>query len=568
MIDFKKTNRNLAWTTIISVLWGSFNLAQSANRPVEFGQVGIRTEQISEYLVRAVKDSLKVSPALETIPLQIPEISQELILPANKAMTLQALGAKDKIVFSAKDTLAQFPLNANDVTVKFSQKGNTITFKGQLTLRSLDISLPTAKILIPQGLFNSALILEARDNRITTSPNSIPLVFEVEGTALFAKGMVTPELTLFNSNIANSRVKIAAQFGKLYANGKELEITIGSSNARNGSITIDEESIRKELQNLATQLIPSIQRNISITLSEQVFEKAKSLKPTLLTFDVSDQDIAKMADRPEIQQLTKGLGLKITPNQISVSNDSNLVTSNIQTQISWNGIPVQASLMNSPSTLSVSSIKGSNLVNVLIRENGYQEIINNPDLQKRIAALIQKNMKKPGVKVGAAGLKFHAVPGEAAVAIVLNLEIDIGHTLKSSNSWSKKARRRLGNWIETHFGSGEFVKVPIEMWVTVDSLTYPAGSDQGFIKLKVDYPFRKPTFRNTFHYPSNLSDMVGFVRSDFFVSLEEDIREDIPEVIVANIPRAISAFGSEFQLSTLKFNPDATIQIGIKSLQE
>jgi hypothetical protein len=166
----------------------------------------------------------------------------------------------------------------------------------------------------------------------------------------------------------------------------------------------------------------------------------------------------------------------------------------------------------------------------LVPENTLQELLSTPGIQDRLQSLMVDPESNPGVGILPQGIQIRLLHELRAISILLPLEIDLIRTIGAGAPLGERLRISFGDWIESWFGSGSTVKVPVEI------LLYPQVTDgspllRARIPFSADGEYSAPEHCPAEICPSNVERMSRRVRKSLMRSLYSRFRESVPETI-------------------------------------
>lgn len=188
---------------------------------------------------------------------------------------------------------------------------------------------------------------------------------------------------------------------------------------------------------------------------------------------------------------------------------------------------------------------------ILIPESSLQHLIRVPEIQDRLQISVNDPKSSSGVSVLPAGIQLRLLHELQALSSILPLEIDLIRTVNAGSHLGERLRITLGDWIESWFGSGKSVRVPVEI------LMFPRINEET-LTLTTRIPFTAageylpPEHCAPELCPSNVDQMSRRVRRELMRTLHSRFSEQVPEVI--QLPVGI--------VKTLKITPENALWLG------
>jgi hypothetical protein len=528
---------------------------------------------IERFIRQAIAAKLDGDARGAKIEFQAKAVHQEIRIPEeNVALreVLLALGIKKtfQAQLSPIDVGFSLPTSGLDLKLRQSKTGIfDVVAKWKITTLSAKSRL--LSIHVPKGLFDRDFNIDSKPVKITFAPKSKPILVELKLQVRLADTGTKVKLVALKTNIndANPAVHPAFDFqiGQLTIGGQPLVLEIES----NGRILrAEEKEIREQLETLEPQFTATLRRDMEEQLTKYFEDLADTFaKSPPFKIKVSTNKLLQNLDEHSaVNDLLKGIEADFIFSSLDYLAQLNLFTAKIASHICFD----QQCLFNlDTSPISQEDLKPlsqTKEVGMLIYESWLQRVVNSDPFQTRIRKYYDTQVHTPGVDIGKAGVKLHLNPTTKSIDAVFNLSIDIKKTALSKDAntrWKKfiaRSKKNLGDLMETFFGTGKRVIIPVEVHLVFQG--YQKGKDEKGepvtnLVFKSELPFHPDgTVTNTYHYPSNISELTKVVRSEFMTEIAESIKDLVPPKIEIPVPAVIPAMGVKLPLKKVLVSPN------------
>jgi hypothetical protein len=461
---------------------------------------------------------------------RIPETLQ-LVLPR---LEFEVPAGKVPLRVSARSTRMDFRVPAGPLTLRVLEQDSRrmlLELRGKIT--RMECGIDGIELSAPKGIL---------DRPFSLSMDSAGISLRGADAALRLHALL--EITLQPEGL-RSQVRNASLAFPV-SPGTEPVVALGR-------IRVDGEDLR-----------PSLLRELLVAMAPRIFRAQQARLEAHLAKRLGDTLQKKLdsVQHPfpvDLSRWIPGLELHNAVRRFPVSRteEGRALQASLMTTASLEGRRIADAHGNAPSSADDQDEGTPERVplpleaGVLIPERFIQSLVILPELQRRIAALLIDANDHPGVSVLPAGIRVRMIHELQAASLLLPLEIDLIRTLNERSSPGERLRITLGDWIESWFGSGRSVHIPVEI------LVLPRLSE-GRLRLDLRLPFnaageyRAPEHCAPEICPSNVERMSRRVRRGLMRTLHARFREEVPETV--DLPAGI--------LKTIKITEKNSIWLG------
>ena len=547
----------------------SLPAAHAENAAILSGNAILPPQTIERIIRSAIAYRLKGDIKGSGIHFKTEGVDQEIEIkqPSEQLKQIMfVLGLKSplNIVLPPIDVGLTLPSDGLSLSVK-STGPNHFNVKATWSISALSAEAKYLKIKVPKGIFDQAFEIVSGPLEISLAPGSPGVQIELLLTADLLEKGTEIHLQRLTTNLDNTNgPALSMKLGVLLVNGKPLEVQI-SSNGQ--TITADEPSIRKEFQSIE----PNITRAINTRLTSVIEEHFKTLTkdmenspPLKLSLDANKilekatgQSTNKTTDQPVLKELFHDMNIDFMFSYLQALEHSTLFSAQLTSHVCFNQVCLEDTRTPSPiNSTDLKSMQSNDDIGILIYESWLQTIMHSDPFETRFKAYFLSQQNNKGTWLGDAGVRVHFKPEQDAIAVVLNLEIDIKKTGKEGSPWYKKLNLLLGDAIERYFGSGKLVKLPVEITARIQSIE-KLPDDTYALHVSTELPFKDDLkILNTFHYPCNVDDMTGLVRKTFLNQVKEDISALVPPQLTIPLGESLDYDGMNFSIRGVKITPN------------
>jgi hypothetical protein len=483
-------------------------------------------------LIALLPDSAPAQSAPPPIALVSPSFLSDL-LPESFTIGLSAtqteVPTSDGSLFvRSSDAKIRFALLSSKEGPRIGESSPHLVFlewKG--TLKDVDCEIPQLELSFQSGI-NSVRMERVR---VQFPGSHTPILFQAQIQARVASDGLSLDVDEIEIRFPRSKGSDPLlEVGRLLLDGKPLH---------------PENEIRKILIRSAIGLFRKHQ--------EKIEKKVASLTLNTLKERLSSFKKTYRLEAPASENPLRGFSLEWIPNQFHLGNPNTLLSSLLPvltipdlhgstSRIAWE--PSLPPLLSEVPPLPPRS------AGFLLPEGVLQKLLAAPEVQERIRMSLVAPETSPGVSILPHGVQIRLLHEEQAVSVLIPLEIDLIRTLAPTSPPRERFRIALGDWIESWFGSGKTVKVPVEIQLL-------PNLHEKQITLHVRLPFSaEGDYRAPGHCapeicPSNVERMSKRVRRILMRRLFLRFSEQIPTMI--RVPAG--------PLKNLKITPNSSLFI-------
>ncbi|NDG85731.1 MAG: hypothetical protein EBX52_11945, partial [Proteobacteria bacterium] len=417
-------------------------------------------------------------------------------------------------------------------------------------------------VKVPKGFFDRAFTIESSPIRLGLKPGSRPIELQVRLMLDLTDDGTRISITGYHTNLkGRSSPSFFLTLGRLTLDGEPLRLEIGSNGE---SIVATEERIREQFQQATPQIIRSLMDRLTLAIHQSVLELARKIEeqPPLRLTLLSNDHLINSGLGQNLKDFLSGIQTDLMFNHLQYLDDAKLFSAQIAARFCFDGSCLLS--MSTPSRINQNDLvwmAPSDNVGVVFYESIFQDLIHSDSVQTRIRKLYKVSGPSPGVDIAPAGVKVRFNPRENAVSAILNLEIDIAKTVNSNSSFGDRISRELGDIIETIFGSGSTVKIPLEITFKVEGVT-PTADGGSNLTIRSVLPFTSDgTYIPPANCPkgwcqSNVGSMTAFVRKSLMKSVHEEFKKIVKSRIIIPVNRDMAVRDFSFTPKTVKVTPN------------
>ncbi len=570
-------NKRLIFTILASCIPG---LAYSS--PVPIGNALLKPAALEKLvrvaLVKALQHDPKIFPNTaqptlknDLISFQTTEGIEQSVEIIQKqggieSEILKTLGVQDSVTFSVSPPQISFTLPTSDLKAEIKNTANNkFLINAKWSIANPTVKVPSIEIKVPKGVFDRPFTINSTPVNVSLTPRSAPILVEATAIAEATQEGTKIHLQSVKTNlIDNVHPDFQILFGPLTVEGKPLTLEVISNGH---SLKTTEAKVRATLQQIGPSVAKTIREKLASGLQDQITAQVKALdekEPISYRFN-TDSLLESMNLKPEVRALIRGIDFNANLSFLQSIKSPTLISAQMTSNTCFDGSCVSDVEFPSPiGTTDLGKMGANDDAGVIIYESALQAIFHSQALQARIRNYYNEVASAPGVNLAPAGVKLYLNPNQNSVLAVLNLEIDIGKT-KKDGCWDG-FKKNFGDWIETWFGSGKFVKIPVEINLILNGLQKDMFGRQ-VLMVTSSLPFHSDgTFSNSgrcpnYECPSNVSEMRSSVRTSFLASVEKQIREALPATIAIPIDQSVEMSGITIAPKTFQITPNHGVLI-------
>lgn len=528
--------------------------AQAELKSYFTGNAVAKPEAIEKIVRMSIADVLNGRFSGANLSFATQKVDESIAIPdpsTNLRDILNVLGIQNQVRINLSPIQADFtlPNSALNITIK-KIKPNRFQVCAKWVITKLTAASPKLALQVPKGVFERGFEIVSSPVQIGLAPKSKPITIDLDLITELTDQGTKIRLVDFKTNI-NEKSASGPQFfiklGKLTVEGRPLEIEIMSNGQR---LVADEATIRSEFQTMEASLIQNIRQNLQAVIEkhfQSISESIEKAPPIKVAVD-STELMHKVEDKPELKKLLNGVSVDFFVSYLQYIEKYKLFTAQVSSTVCIDKLCLldlaKKNLVTIDDLKSVSTTNDD--IAVLVYESWLQNLIHSDLFQKRIREIL-KSSDLAGINLSKDGVKIHLNPTTNSVVLVANVEIDIKKTSKSGSALGQRMRRRFGDWMESWFGSGKLVKIPVEVTGKIKDIRVDADGVSNLV-IATELPFKDGKLKNTYKYPSNAADMTSMVRNDLFDSLKEELASAIPAELVIPLGKSIDIKHFSFKL--------------------
>jgi hypothetical protein len=505
---------------------------------------------------------LEVSTEAYQQTIELPHPSPEL------KEILDILGVQNHLDVAINPVKATFQLPASTLNVGVIQKGsNRFEVTAGWKIIALSARTDRLSLKIPKGFFDRDFSIESSPITLGLKRDSRPIDLQIKLLLDLTDEGTRIQITGYRTNLKDrSAPQFFLSLGKLTVEGEPLELEFQSNGQ---SLIAKEATIRKQFQEMTPEIIQTLRTQLISAIHENVQSLAKKIEeqPPLKLTLLSDELLRDSNLSGSFKDFLSGIQTDLMFNHLQYVDSSRLFSAQLAARFCIDGACMMTSSTPSPvGETDLLSMAPSDNVGVVFYESTFQDLVHSEAIQSRIRKLYQAAGPSPGVDLSSAGVKVRFDPKSNAVSAILNLKIDIAKTIRSNSSFGDRISLELGDLIETLFGSGSSVKIPLEIKIKIDSITPAPG---GGMQLTA-HPILPFTSSGLYLPPancppgwcqSNVSSMTSFVRESFMKSVHAEFKKILPEKLIIPVNKDMAVRDFSFSPKTVKITPNRGLLI-------
>ncbi len=514
-----------------------------AQPQVRLGNALVRTEAIEKVIRGMVADAMKGSLNQNSLSLESEAFNEQLKIPAASPEfreILNILGIKNTLSLAVSPIHTRFTLPESALKIEIKNPSqNEFLIKAHWSLTQLVAQAQSVAIKVPAGFFPQAFSIRSAPVRISLSRNSPAVQFDATFSAQLSNHGTRIRLLNFRTNLEGSgHPNFVVRLGSLTANGRPLTLEIRS----NGQVmTANEPSIRAQFQSIEPELAHVIRQKIGDAVEKQTRIQAQKIeRQAPLHYSThSDEWLEKLDLKPASRKLLAGIDFDFNFSFLQAVKSFGVYSAQIAARICFDGKYLADLGRVSPiGSRDLEVLHKDDEVSAIVYESMLQNFVHSREFQKRIRNFYYSGSTLSGVNLAPSGMKVYLDPEIDGLVGIINLEIDIKKTIKEGTPFGRRLKRKIGDVWELWFGSGQIVKIPIEVNFRIIGLIDVQGKKN--LMITTELPFQKDGILASTGRcppsvcPNNVSQMTQMVRPEFLQSIKEELELIIPAVI--NIP--------------------------------
>jgi hypothetical protein len=481
---------------------------------------------------------------------------------------LDILGVKNHLDVSINPVRATFQLPASSLNVSVVKKGgNRFEVTAGWKITALSARTDRLSLKIPKGFFDREFNIDSSPITLGLTRGSRPIDLEIKLLLDLTDEGTQIQITGYRTNLKDrSAPQFYLSLGKLTVEGEPLELEFRS----NGQSLIAKETvIRQQFQEMTPEILKTLRAQLVSAIHDNVLSLAKKIEeqPPLKLTLFSDELLRDSDLSPSFKDFLSGIQTDLMFNHLQYLDSSRLFSAQLAARFCIDGACLMTS--SAPSSIGQTDLYAmgaTDNVGVVFYESTFQDLVHSEPIQSRIRKLYQASGASPGVDLSSAGIKVRFDPKANAVSTILNLQIDIAKTIRSNSTFGERISLELGDIIETLFGSGGSVKIPLEIKIKIDSIAPAPG---GGMQLTV-HPILPFTPSGAYIPPancpqgwcqSNVNSMTSLVRESFMKSVHSEFKKILPEKLIIPVNKDMTVRDFSFSPKTVKITPNRGLLI-------
>jgi hypothetical protein len=476
---------------------------------------------------------------------------------------LNILGIQDQVSLSTSPIEVRFSLPQSRLKIQVANvQANTFDVRAGWELRDLKIDVKSLGIHVPKGAFDQAFDIQSKPITAGLKSGSAPIRFEIHFTTDLTEAGTKIHLKSVHTNlVGKSQPDFFASLGPLTVNKQPFELDIISNG---NTLHADEPSLRKQFQLIEPDLIASMRTKVAGIIEENIKVAARKIeKEPPFKYDFNTTELLRDAPiAANLKQLLSNIKGDVLFSYLQYVKDTNQFSAQIATHLCLDDQCLVQ--FNRQSPIGVNDIKGMHTdddVGVVLYESFIRDLVHSESFQKRIRDFYYSGGPSYGVDLSKKGVRLSFLPTSNSVAVVMNLEVDIKKTIKQGTSFGQSLQLILGDWIEQYFGTGNLVKVPLEIKFDLLGIS---KDNQGkpYIMINTRLPFDSsgnylaPTTCSASECPSNLANMTRIVKGGFISALRKELSNLLPGSVNLPIGQTLQVQDFEFSPSHIRITPN------------
>ena len=536
--------RRLKHHSVKTILAGLLvSLPVHADSLVSVGNGVIRPQALEQVIRESIADALGGRTSNNSMSFMIPTINENVIIPETTGTLksiLDVLGLKDQFAIKLAPTTASFTLPSSSMKITVQNRSaNTFAVSAKFSLTALSAKSSVLTMNVPAGVFGQAFDINSSPIQMGLKSGSAPIQMEIDLLATLASTGAKLKLQGFHTNLDDTNhPEFSITLGRLTVNNSPLTLTLNSNGQ---SINADEPTIRAELQKLESSYVDIIRADIVAALQTEAASLGKTIADQApLKYDfTSDQFLADapLASEPGVKNLLSGIDLSGVLSYVQQVQSANVYSMQVSSSICMDGQCLNNTVPVSPiGADDLKAMTANEDMSVILYESFFQSVVNSPVFQKRIATYAKSTITTPGVTLAPSGVKVYLDPATNAVIAILNLEIDIKKTSTSSTPFGQRLQNDLGDLLETEFGSGKVVKIPIAINLGLGGIVNDSSGNNLVVHTSLPSfatagVFTPSPLCSASACPNNVPSMTSLVRGSFLTSLKQQVSQMFPSEI-------------------------------------
>ena len=531
----------------------------------------IRNESVEAVVRGMIARSLNGDTRGTRLEIETPAYDQTLPLPSpapELKQILDVLGVGDHLDLRVNPVKAVFELPSSSLDIGVRKlEGNRFEVTAAWMITGFTAETGRLTVQVPEGVFDRAFTIDSSPIRLGLKPGSRPIELRLRLLLDLTDDGTRISLTGYHINLNGRRPpSFFLTLGRLTLDGEPLQLEIGSNGQ---SVLATEERIREQFQLETPRILQSLLDRMSVAIREKVALLAKRIEeqPPLRLTLLSDDLIRDSGLGQDIRDFLAGIRTDLMFSHLQYLEREKLFSAQIAARFCFDGsCLLDRSPPDRTSPDGLAWMPPTDTVGVMFYESTFRDLIHSGPVQQRIRKLYLDSGPSPGVALAPAGVKIRFNPAGNAVSAILNLEIDIAKTVSSNSSFGDRISRELGDLIETLFGSGSTVKVPLEIGFRIGEIT-PAPDGSSLLAIRSTLPFGAdgawipPANCPKDWCQSNVGSMTSYVRKSLMKSLQEEFRKIVPDRILLPVRRDMEVRDFSFNPKNARITPDHSLLI-------
>lgn len=529
---------------------------------VHIGNAIVRPETLEKIIRMTIAEAMNGELNENRLSLISETRAQQIIVPAAKPalkQILDLLGIKNHVAIEIAPIHAKFILPQDDLRIEIKNpSSNSFLIHARWSATQLNAHADRVSIKVPAGFFPQSFSINSSPVAISMTAHSAPVQFDTIFKADLSEAGTKLHLLKFNTNLeASAHPDFAITLGKLTVDGKPLTLEIQSNGQR---ITASEQAIRAEFQSFESGIAQTIRKQLVTLIEKQTFLQTKRLEaqdPSKYSAN-SDEWLAKLHAPENLKALLGGMDFEFLLSNLQSMKSVDAYSAQIAAKICFDGHCLADLGPVSPvSSVDLEVLQKQDDVGAVVYESMLQSIVHSPEFQTRIKNFYIASGTSPGVDLASSGARIYLDPALDGFIAVINLEIDIKKTIKESSPFGQRIKTRFGDLWEEWFGSGKFVRIPIEVAFRIIGIEKDLNGSP-ILMITTELPFRADgTLASSGRCPptlcqSNVEQMTQLVKKGFLASLKHEIELLVPPVITIPIGTALQIKSFQVALQNIQ----------------
>ena len=510
------------------------------------------TKQI---IVQGLRKNLDARNGANGITIETEESEHHLSIPESAVLNdiLKALGIRNEVRVKLDPIRTSINFGADSLKIDVKRTDiNHFKIHTHWQIPQIVAKSTSLKIQVPKGTFDRAFSLVSSPVKIALDTRKGPITADLDLEANLTPNGSLFKILSFHTNLDDHQSRLKMKLGQLTVNGKPLRLEIETNDR---IIQTDEPTIRNEIRKFEPQIMAIVEKKLGDLIRSEFREittKLEKEEPFKIAFDSNEILSHQPSVNESVRKLLQNLTGDFLFSYIQEIPSLGIYSTQASTRICIGNACVNNSAKTSPITTVDLSAMGSDQAGIILYESWVRNIVDSIPFQNRLRRYFKETNHSAGIDLAKSGIRIHFNPARNAIAMVVNLRIDIKATCDASkalDSWSalrEFSRKRLADWWEKYTGSGDFVIVPVEInFAFKGSKTDSQGNS--VIQIKPELPFKKKgSVLNTYRYPSNLHLMNASIREELLDALQEEFVKALPPEILISMDKPIQFKGLNF----------------------